>query len=77
MKTSEVSHSWANILAGFVPSLYIEITKGCRPCRPGCYASDTAPPGSATYLRIARAVVNCRKPPKPLLATEPAPFKIL
>jgi MoaA/NifB/PqqE/SkfB family radical SAM enzyme len=51
MKKSEVIHAWANILAGYVPSLSIEITKECPLRCPGCYAFDPAHLGGATQLR--------------------------
>jgi organic radical activating enzyme len=51
MKTSEVIHAWARILAGRAPSLSIEITKECPLRCPGCYAFDTAHLGGATMLR--------------------------
>src|SRR5216683_2381408 len=51
MKKSEVFHAWANILAGSVPSLSIEITKECPLRCPGCYAFDAAHLGGATQLR--------------------------
>lgn len=51
MKTSEVMHAWAGILAGRAPSLSIEITKECPLRCPGCYAFDAAHLGSQTQLR--------------------------
>lgn len=42
MKTSEVLHAWAGILAGRRPSLSIEITRECPLRCPGCYAYDAA-----------------------------------
>ena len=51
MKTSEVLHAWARILAGRAPSLSIEITKECPLRCPGCYAFDAAHLGGATVLR--------------------------
>jgi MoaA/NifB/PqqE/SkfB family radical SAM enzyme len=51
MKTSEVLHAWARILAGRAPSLSIEITKECPLRCPGCYAFDAAHLGGATQLR--------------------------
>jgi MoaA/NifB/PqqE/SkfB family radical SAM enzyme len=42
VKTSEVLHAWAGILAGRCPSLSIEITKECPLRCPGCYAFDDA-----------------------------------
>jgi MoaA/NifB/PqqE/SkfB family radical SAM enzyme len=51
MKTSEVIHAWARILAGRAPSLSIEITKECPLRCPGCYAFDAAHLGGATVLR--------------------------
>src|ERR1022692_2393000 len=51
MKTSEVLHAWARILAGRAPSLSIEITKECPLRCPGCYAFDEAHLGGATQLR--------------------------
>jgi MoaA/NifB/PqqE/SkfB family radical SAM enzyme len=52
VKTSEVLHAWAGILAGRQPSLSIEITKECPLRCPGCYAYDAAHLGeSGTTLR--------------------------
>jgi MoaA/NifB/PqqE/SkfB family radical SAM enzyme len=51
MKTSEVLHAWARILAGRAPSLSIEITKECPLRCPGCYAFDAAHLGGGTVLR--------------------------
>jgi MoaA/NifB/PqqE/SkfB family radical SAM enzyme len=51
MKTSEVLHAWAGILAGHKPSLSIEITKECPLRCPGCYAFDAAHLGGETALR--------------------------
>jgi len=51
MKTSEVLHAWARILAGRAPSLSIEITKECPLRCPGCYAFDAAHLGGAAQLR--------------------------
>lgn len=51
MKTSEVLHAWARILAGRAPSLSIEITKECPLRCPGCYAFDPAHLGGGTELR--------------------------
>jgi MoaA/NifB/PqqE/SkfB family radical SAM enzyme len=51
MKKSEVIKAWANILAGTMPSLSIEITKECPLSCPGCYAFDAAHLGGATHLR--------------------------
>jgi MoaA/NifB/PqqE/SkfB family radical SAM enzyme len=51
MKTSEVLHAWAGILAGRKPSLSIEITKECPLRCPGCYAFDAAHLGGETELR--------------------------
>src|ERR1700692_2537701 len=51
MKKSEVVHAWANILAGSVPSLSIEITKECPLSCPGCYAFDAAHLGGTNQLR--------------------------
>ena len=51
MKKSEVFKAWANILAGTMPSLSIEITKECPLRCPGCYAFDAAHLGGATHLR--------------------------
>lgn len=51
MKTSEVLHAWARILAGRAPSLSIEITKECPLRCPGCYAFDAAHLGGPTTLR--------------------------
>jgi sulfatase maturation enzyme AslB (radical SAM superfamily) len=51
MKTTEVLHAWASILAGRAPSLSIEITKECPLRCPGCYAFDAAHLGGATRLR--------------------------
>ena len=42
MKTSEVLHAWAGIIAGRRPSLSIEITRECPLRCPGCYAFDDA-----------------------------------
>src|ERR1017187_9381368 len=50
MKTSEVLHAWARILAGRAPSLSIEITKECPLRCPGCYAFDAVHLGGATQL---------------------------
>ena len=74
MKTTEVLHAWAKILAGRAPSLSIEITKECPLRCPGCYAFDSAHLGSTTQLRqlsdfkgeelVARvlALIDERKP---------------
>ncbi|MDE1176944.1 MAG: radical SAM protein [Edaphobacter sp.] len=51
MKTSEILHAWAGILAGRKPSLSIEITKECPLRCPGCYAFDAAHLGGETELR--------------------------
>src|ERR1035438_1838320 len=51
MKTTEVLHAWARILAGRAPSLSIEITKECPLRCPGCYAFDAAHLGGTTQLR--------------------------
>ncbi len=51
MKTSEVLHAWASILAGRAPSLSIEITKECPLRCPGCYAFDAAHLGGQAQLR--------------------------
>lgn len=51
MKTTEVLHAWAGILAGHKPSLSIEITKECPLRCPGCYAFDAAHLGGETELR--------------------------
>src|ERR1700728_1030205 len=51
MKTTEVLHAWASILAGRAPSLSIEITKECPLRCPGCYAFDAAHLGGSTELR--------------------------
>ncbi len=51
MKTSDVLHAWAGILAGHRPSLSIEITKECPLRCPGCYAFDAAHLGGETELR--------------------------
>ena len=51
MKKSEVLHAWARILAGWAPSLSIEITKECPLQCPGCYAFDAAHLGGAIQLR--------------------------
>ena len=51
MKTSEVLHAWATILAGRAPSLSIEITKECPLRCPGCYAFDDAHLGGSRVLR--------------------------
>src|SRR6202035_1937862 len=51
MKKSEVLHAWARILAGYSPSLSIEITKECPLRCPGCYAFDAAHLGGSTLLR--------------------------
>ncbi len=51
MKTSEVMHAWAGILAGRSPSLSIEITKECPLRCPGCYAFDEAHLGGSVKLR--------------------------
>jgi organic radical activating enzyme len=51
MKTTEVLHAWARILAGRAPSLSIEITKECPLRCPGCYAFDPAHLGGADQLR--------------------------
>jgi hypothetical protein len=51
MKTAEVLHAWARILAGRAPSLSIEITKECPLRCPGCYAFDAAHLGDKTQLR--------------------------
>lgn len=51
MKTREVLHAWAGILAGYKPSLSIEITKECPLRCPGCYAFDAGHLGGETELR--------------------------
>ncbi len=51
MKTTEVLHAWASILAGRAPSLSIEITKECPLRCPGCYAFDAAHLGGTSQLR--------------------------
>ena len=51
MKTTEVLHAWARILAGRTPCLSIEITKECPLRCPGCYAFDAAHLGGQTRLR--------------------------
>ncbi|HXE06636.1 MAG TPA: radical SAM protein [Acidobacteriaceae bacterium] len=51
MKTTEVLRAWAGILAGYRPSLSIEITKECPLRCPGCYAFDAAHLGGETELR--------------------------
>lgn len=51
MNKSEVLQAWARILAGYRPSLSIEITKECPLRCPGCYAFDAAHLGGATELR--------------------------
>ena len=51
MKKSEVLQAWARTLAGYKPSLSIEITKECPLRCPGCYAFDDAHLGGATQLR--------------------------
>src|ERR1017187_10446424 len=51
MKTTEVLHAWASILASRAPSLSIEITKECPLRCPGCYAFDAAHLGGMTQLR--------------------------
>lgn len=74
MKKSEVLRAWARILAGYAPSLSIEITKECPLRCPGCYAFDAAHLGGSTQLRelsdfkgdelVARvlALIDERKP---------------
>jgi MoaA/NifB/PqqE/SkfB family radical SAM enzyme len=53
MKTSEVLHSWANILSGRRPFLSIEITRECPLRCPGCYAYDEAHlGGNGVTLRV-------------------------
>lgn len=49
MKTSEVLHAWAGIVAGRRPSLSIEITKECPLRCPGCYAFDAAHLGDSEF----------------------------
>ena len=51
MKTTEVLHAWASILAGRAPSMSIEITKECPLKCPGCYAFDAAHLGGMSQLR--------------------------
>ena len=51
MKTGEVLQAWARILAGYKPSLSIEITKECPLRCPGCYAFDAAHLGGEGSLR--------------------------
>lgn len=51
MKTTEVLHAWAGILAGRKPSMSIEITKECPLRCPGCYAFDPAHLGGDGELR--------------------------
>src|ERR1700754_1695333 len=51
MQKSEVLQAWAGILAGYKPSLSIEITKECPLRCPGCYAFDAAHLGGETQLR--------------------------
>jgi len=51
MKTTEVLHAWAGILAGRKPSMSIEITKECPLRCPGCYAFDAAHLGGEGELR--------------------------
>lgn len=51
MKTAEVLHAWASILAGRAPSLSIEITKECPLRCPGCYAFDATHLGGTIQLR--------------------------
>ena len=51
MRTSEVIHAWANILAGRAPSLSIEITKECPLRCPGCYAFEANHLGNGVQLK--------------------------
>lgn len=51
MKKQEVLQAWARTLAGYRPSLSIEITKECPLRCPGCYAFDDAHLGGTTQLR--------------------------
>lgn len=51
MKKKEVLQAWARTLAGYRPSLSIEITKECPLRCPGCYAFDDAHLGGTTQLR--------------------------
>jgi organic radical activating enzyme len=51
MRSTEVLHAWAKILAGRAPSLSIEITKECPLRCPGCYAFDAAHLGGTSQLR--------------------------
>jgi MoaA/NifB/PqqE/SkfB family radical SAM enzyme len=51
MKKTEVLQAWARTLAGYRPSLSIEITKECPLRCPGCYAFDDAHLGGTTQLR--------------------------
>jgi MoaA/NifB/PqqE/SkfB family radical SAM enzyme len=51
MQSGEVWKAWAGILAGYKPSLSIEITKECPLRCPGCYAFDEAHLGGGTELR--------------------------
>jgi MoaA/NifB/PqqE/SkfB family radical SAM enzyme len=49
MKTSEVLLAWTRILAGYRPTLSIEITRECPLRCPGCYAYDAAHLSNATH----------------------------
>jgi organic radical activating enzyme len=51
MRSTEVLHAWAKILAGRAPSLSIEITKECPLRCPGCYAFDASHLGGTSQLR--------------------------
>lgn len=51
MKKSEVFKAWGRILAGYYPSLSIEITRECPLRCPGCYAYEPEHLGEAGPLR--------------------------
>ena len=46
-----ILHAWGKILAGYSPSLSIEITRECPLTCPGCYAYGSDRLGGATTLR--------------------------
>src|ERR1700752_2491306 len=51
MNKAEVFRAWARILAGYYPSLSIEITRECPLRCPGCYAYEPEPLGQVGPLR--------------------------
>src|SRR5437899_1860571 len=50
MKKSEVFRAWGRILAGYYPSISIEITRECPLKCPGCYAYEPEHLGDAGPL---------------------------